>query len=361
MAPRRGSEVALLVRPGARFGCRAGGLCCSDLHALGPLFPGDLERVQAVRADGAEPHPRLQTLTLRTGEDGACVFLSGGRCSLHGTPNKPRLCMRFPYGAVATPAGVRVTTAHRCPCRTLGARPPLDAAEAARSLAGEDGGILKHATIGDRVPLTTRTSMSFARYEVAEAAWIERLGRGEPVASVLGTTAAWPELRGPTWLLVGQTLRGLEDLGTTFDVALAWLGHALLVALGQDDPAPARPWAPFFDAEERATEPGDPDVVLGDFAADLLWDLRWAATGTFDRLATDLTLRDAASRAITQELRALGARPDRAAAEAVMIAEVAGESSPWRQALERAAPLGVRLPGAARATSKSTPARGPRG
>lgn len=46
-----------------------------------------------------------------------------------------------------------------------------------------------------------------------------------------------------------------------------------------------------------------------------------------------------------------------------MIAEVAkeGQAAPWRQALERAAPLGVRLPGAARATPKSTPARGPRG
>ena len=67
---------------------------------------------------------------LNTAADGGCVFLMGDqRCSVHaelGPEAKPEGCRRFPLGLVGTPSGGRITTEHRCPCRTMGDRPDID-------------------------------------------------------------------------------------------------------------------------------------------------------------------------------------------------------------------------------------------
>ena len=66
---------------------------------------------------------------LNTAADGGCVFLMADqRCSVHaqlGAEAKPDGCRRFPLGLAATPNGGRITTDHRCPCRTMGDRPEI--------------------------------------------------------------------------------------------------------------------------------------------------------------------------------------------------------------------------------------------
>ncbi|WP_437312624.1 YkgJ family cysteine cluster protein [Sorangium sp. So ce385] len=348
--PPRGE---LIVRPGARFACVGGGLCCSDLHALGPLARRDVVRLRRRAPDALGRHERIDVMALRAGTDGACVFLSGGACSLHGTADKPLLCRRFPYGAVQTPLGIRVTTAHRCPCRTLGDRPPVRLDEAVRSLRDGRGRLAPHAAVGDRIPFTRRTSLSLARYVAIEAGWIERLVRGETASAVLGVEETWAERHRAFLCELGGALRTVDTLGTAFDHALAWFGHGLLSLLGAPGAPPARPWSAHFDAaERRAPQRRTAAEVLGDFAADALWDLRWAARSTFERLATDLALRLAVADAVARALGAMGLRPDRAAAEAVMIAELAGDSAPWTDALDLTAPFSVRPPAAERSRAR---------
>ena len=79
---------------------------------------------------------------LNTAADGGCVFLMADqRCSVHaqrGAEAKPDGCRRFPLGLVATPNGGRITTDHRCPCRTMGDRPEIRPEDVESSIS--DGG-----------------------------------------------------------------------------------------------------------------------------------------------------------------------------------------------------------------------------
>ena len=131
MAPK---TRPLLVRPGARYACFGDGLCCTDIHGLGPLTRREVTAIRRIDS-GAAPYSELfEDHMLRTAADGGCVFLMADRrCALHaehGPEAKPDGCRRFPLGLVATPSGGRITTEHRCPCPTLGDRPPLDASAA---------------------------------------------------------------------------------------------------------------------------------------------------------------------------------------------------------------------------------------
>ena len=120
----------LLARRGAHYTCFGDGLCCTDLHGLGPLTKKEVKALKLVSPGVIEPPSEegFDEPMLRTRGDGGCLFLGPDRCYLHaalGAEAKPAGCRRFPLGLTATPDGGRVTTRHRCPCRTLGRRPLL--------------------------------------------------------------------------------------------------------------------------------------------------------------------------------------------------------------------------------------------
>ncbi len=329
----------LLVREGARYACTGGGLCCSDIHLIAPITRAETARVERFAPGTVTRDPATRLAVLRTTEAGTCALLDGGRCSLHaalGPGEKPAVCRKFPYGLVATPAGGRITTAHRCPCRTLGDRPPLDLADAERSLRDARGRLEPHGRVPERLPLSRRAAVSFAAYAAQEGALVPQLLAGAAPHPLLGLERALPRLRGDTWGNVGRALRGFTTTGTSLDDAVAWFGHALLAHLGEDDAPPERPWARFFDAAEARAPSGERvEVVLGDWLADALWSLAWLRRGSLDRGLVDLALRWEVALSMTELLASEGARPDRAAAEAVLAAEVAGETSVWEGAVAR--------------------------
>ena len=309
-------------------------MCCSDIHLVGPISRTEATQLRRLVPGSVVFTDRADCLALATGPEHTCVFLHGGRCGLHGTRKKPAICRQFPFSLIATPLGARVTTAHRCTCRLLGDRPLIDLREARASLSGSDGKVRATARVGDRIPLSPRTSISFSSYACAEAPLLERLAAGEAPSAVLGVPPSLPTSRGPTWAQVAETFRG-GDVGTGgFHAAMACFGHGLRLLRDNTDAAPPRPWAPWFDAAEAAAPvPETASAVLGDWAADMVWDLRWAVRSSFDVLCMDLQVRWMVASALANRWQAEGARADRAAAEAVLVVDSVGEAPLWRQAL----------------------------
>ena len=320
----------LRVRTGARFACAGDGLCCTDVHALGPLTRREVRALEAHRAGVTERHPLLAMAVLAPAR-GACPLLGPAGCTVHTTgptPLEPAACRRFPLGLVATPEGGRVTTAHRCPCRTLGARPPLDVAGARRALLA--GGRLRpDREVPARLLLAKGRGVSFARYAAVEETHLQALGRGE-LPFLHATEGSLPPLDTLAWEDVGHQYRAMVD-GTAAGEALATFGDALLAVVEERRlRLRARPWAAAFDRAEARSAAGDPHEVLTDWLADEVYAIPWAGVSSFDRFLRALAARYRVALALARALEATGARADRAAAEAVLVAEIAG-----------AVPLGV--------------------
>jgi hypothetical protein len=327
----------LRVRHGARFRCAGDGMCCSDLHLLGPL--SRLERqlfgvfAQGVvtRADGSA--------VLAVREDHSCAFLDGDGCGLHkrlGRTGKPRACWRFPYGLVATPSGGRVTTAHYCSCRTLGA-PPLDLGEAERSLGDISGRLMADGRFEGDVLLRADESESFAAYEKREGVWIERL-----VSSGDDPRAFAREL-GTSWLAI-DVLSELGDVlartewRTHGGAMLGWFGYGLLALAGEiASGLPERPWRASFERARARSEECSPHAVFADWLADVLWDLEWTSYMPLDRTLGELLVLLDVGYALAARLEAVGARPDCAAAEAVAVIDMTRRSDPWRLSVAKLA------------------------
>ncbi|HTA19539.1 MAG TPA: YkgJ family cysteine cluster protein, partial [Polyangia bacterium] len=129
----------MLVRPGARFTCHADGLCCSDIHVLGPIEEAELVPLRALGHRIVGRDASVDGWAFRVGETGACPFLeSHNLCRVHATRGpqvKPATCRLFPFYLVGTPAGVRVSTSHRdvktLPA-TCGSKPPPPPAMSSR-------------------------------------------------------------------------------------------------------------------------------------------------------------------------------------------------------------------------------------
>ena len=342
----------LLLRPGARFACARGGMCCSDMHLLGPLEQDEAERIRRSRPDAVRVEPLKKRLALVVGEDHRCVLLDPDGCSLHvegGARAKPDVCRRFPYALIATAMGGRVATAHRCPCRTLGDRPPLSITDVESSLAERDGELVPSAIAPDRIPLTARATASIATYAAAEERVLDALLRGVAPAHALGVAPGLPRLRSSSW---GQVAGRFLELGAHPSFAghaLTWFGHGLLAVVG--DPArrelQPRPWRQVFDAAEREARVIEtPEKVIGDHLADHLWCLAWIAWGPFDRARVCAAVLGAVAGALTDVLVREGARPDRAAAEAVMITELAAAHPAWGEVAVSVVPQAQRHDGA---------------
>ena len=83
-APKKSKALGrlrpLLVRPGATYACFGDGLCCTDVHAIGPI--ARKERVYlSIVADGLvayDPNLRTHALKMKK-EDGTCALLDSER------------------------------------------------------------------------------------------------------------------------------------------------------------------------------------------------------------------------------------------------------------------------------------------
>jgi Fe-S-cluster containining protein len=341
---RRPRSTPLLFRPGARFRCAGDGLCCTDVHAVGPLGPKDRRFLRALDPDVVVWNPAAKAHVLETKGDGRCVFLGEAGCAIHaslGEAAKPRGCRRFPIGLTATPDGGRVTTEHRCPCRTLGDRPPLDP-EAARAALQDDRGRLRpDHRVGDRLPTTRRSTVSWSTWRRREEGILDALQAGGRIPEALGADP-FPALEVGTWPQLAAELLDLAAGGRTrFHAALAWAGWALApTEMRRRVTAPPRPWADVFDRAEARTSADTaeaPEVMLRDFLADEVWNLRWAARRPYREAAADLATRAELATRLARTGSRRGRRPDLAMAEALTVVELLGASDLWGSALDRIA------------------------
>ncbi len=325
----------LLVRPMARFDCFGDGLCCTDIHALGPVTRKEKQEVELLAPGALVRNKDLGAPVFRHAESGACVLRSARGCELHaqhGAEAKPNGCSRFPFNLVATPEGGRVTTEHRCPCRTLGERPLITPESALPSLVDARGRLSVNGRVGPKVYLAPGKSVPFARFRAIESAMLALLL--EPQAEVLRVLdiKAFGRLEGERWKDIAESLREERD-GTSYGEAMLWCGNAI-VALQSDTPLEAgkRPWSKSFDIAEQRGGRTTSEAVLRDWIADLLWSLDWVfSSGTFHAGRREIATLYVIARAITERLVRSRTRPDRAAAEAITMVELMRQSAGWER------------------------------
>jgi hypothetical protein len=281
-------------------------------------------------------------------DDGACVFLGEATgdaprpCGLHeaaGGMIKPVTCRRFPYGLTATPSGGRITTYHCCPCRTMGERAALTVEAAEPCLRDRGGRLSSSHRVGPRVRVHGRRWIAFGRWEREESALIARLLDGEEPERVLDRPP-FPRLGRGRWRAVGEALVEIDG-STRLGAAHRFFGDALLARDGVEPPARARPWGDAFDRAERrspVTSAAGGPSAWADYVADWIWAMLWTAEGSFERCRYELATRLALGRDVERRLRALGARPDRAEAEAIMITDLLGTADVWPTLVRRMMP-----------------------
>ena len=331
----------LLVRPGARFACAGDGLCCTDLHALGPMTRSEVKAMRGLVSDSVIHHEDVDAPCMRPGAGGGCAQLNARGCSVHarfGAEAKPSGCRRFPYGLVSTPFGGRVSTEHRCPCRTLGERPALDVADAERSLLDGAGRLEVDEVAPRRIALTADQRVGFERFAALEAGLLQRVLAGEAPDRALGAKP-FPALHEGSWPVLAVELIDLDD-GTRGGVALSWFADALLALYaGYQPPKRARPWRDAFErGAKRSKRPAKPAEVFADWLGDELWMMRWLTWDcTFDVARAELVTRWKAASWVAARLQRQGVRGDQAAAEAVMMAELTACSEHWGDVVDKIA------------------------
>ncbi len=332
----------LTVRPGARYRCFGDGLCCHDIHGLGPLTRKEAVAIRAIDRAGARYDEHFEDTMLRTVADGGCHFLlTDLRCAIHaqlGPEHKPSGCRQFPLGVTATPDGGRVTTEHRCPCRTLGERPALTPEAVLPSVVDRSGRPDPDQRVATVRLEKGKRPVPFSEWRTIERALLDRLASGDPPAEVLGVKP-FPALRRGTWEKEAHEFIEARD-GTRFGYAIAWFGDAILeLVTGSRPRDPARPWADAFDrAEARSPRAATAREVFADWVADVVWGLKWADDQAFEVVRAELATRLAVAERVASRLEAKGVRADRAAAEGVMVVEVVGESEFWGGIVERIVP-----------------------
>jgi hypothetical protein len=327
----------LRIRPGARFTCHADGPCCRSIHALGPILPAEVLRLGPRGRRWTEHDDSVGGLAFRYDARDSCHFRQDdGLCGVHarlGLAAKPAVCRRFPYALVDAPDGLRVTTPHRCPCRTLGDRAPVTAEVVWREIAIDGMPLPISGRVGARLRLDATGELPFERWRTLEAQLLARLAAGDDPARVLGVTPFTPLVRAD-WEDIADTLSDGEP-DSSFAVARAWVGDAIASAL---DGIPMRgdrerPWAAAFDRVARRLGVEQPArTMLADWLADELWSLDWTRLGSFARGRLDLATRLELVKVIARTLAARGRRGDLATAEALMIVDVVGHSDHWDEA-----------------------------
>ena len=326
----------LLVREGARFDCVGDGLCCSDIHAVGALSDDDCEMLAIISEDAVDRHEGEDAAVMMMRSDtGRCVFWGEGGCALHaqlGPDMKPTPCIQFPYALTATPLGGRITTQHRCTCRTLGPLPPVTAEAARPCLLNAEGELKPEHAVLDAVAWSPAETLSFTEYAEREAPLLAALAEGKSLGKVL-EAEPFPALEGMSWPEVVDDL--LEFQGPSRAAhASRWFADAIGFLLERRERTEtARPWADSFDrAQKRIVDPVAPNRVFGDWLADDLWSMRWTHFGSLAHARAEWATRLAIARRIAGWLDISDPVKDNvAAAEAVMIVDVIGTTEPWEK------------------------------
>lgn len=336
----------MLVRQGARFTCHADGLCCSDIHVLGPVEEPELV---ALRPLGHRDHRDHRIVSrdasvagwaFRVGETGACPFLEPDNlCHVHATRGpqlKPATCRLFPFYLVGTPAGVRVSTSHRCTCRSVGARAPLDVARVRAELGVADDRLPLAWTAPARVALDAERDVSFTAWTAREARLLEALNAGVGLPALLG--APFPTLRNDSWEKVAARFCRPAD-ATGFEQAKAWIGEAIRAHVDGTELADRpRPWARFLPrVAARSTRADNREAMLADWLADELWGLGWTRWGSFEQARMDFSTRAAIVTTLEAAFARLGTSPPIATAEAILVVDAVVHSPHW-DAVARALP-----------------------
>lgn len=340
VARRTSARNLLIARPGACFTCHADGSCCTSIHLLGPVTKAEMVPVERLRKGSVVWETSIRGHVFAYKENGTCVFLRDDNlCGVHakiGVENKPATCRKFPFSLVATPDGRRVVTAHRCSCRTMGERAPIDPLTVESEIRIEGEPLRSERTVLGRVPVAPRKSVSFATWKTIEAELLGRLEKQENPWKVLGVKP-FPKLaKRRAWADIAEDFQDQFD-DSAFEVAKSWFGDAILnVTEGEPYPKRERPWSRFYDgAEKRATLKRKPIEMLNDFLADAIWSFDWLAYGSFARGRYEMATRLAVADSIGKHLIKRGVRPDRAYAEALLVIELVGITEHW----EEVAPL----------------------
>ena len=336
-----------MVRADARYACFGDGLCCTDIHAIGPISLGERTRLRLVHEGIVAHDPRddVHVLVMRAGS-GTCIFLEEGRCAVHtplGGLLKPLACKQFPISLTATPDGGRITTEHKCPCRTLGDRPALTV-EDARPAVTQRGKLAPVVRVGKQVPLTHERSIPFAEYRAQESELMARVRAATSADEISQALypVAFPPLETGSWVaLVGQ-LSALSG-ATRLEHVMRWLADAVVACTAASDPAASAkpgpealrgegvpPWRDAFERGiERSSEALDPLAMLQDFVLDQLWAMHWFDEFPFQHFRAELATRVRLFDQLYGWLVADGLRPDQAAAEAILIVELGGSTDWW--------------------------------
>ena len=337
-APPKSKPRPLIARPGARFTCFSDGLCCTDIHALGPMTRSEVKAVKKLIPDAVIYNDDVDGHCMRPAEGGGCAQLEKGLCGIHanhGPEHKPSGCRRFPYGLVSTPDGGRVTTEHRCPCRTLGERPEIDLEDAERSLLDGAGRIEVDQEAPEKVDLTVEDEVEWSRYAEIEKAMLERLAAGDKPEDVLGAKP-FPDLCKSAWQVQAAEFLDMKD-DTAGGYAMEWFGDALLALCeGHTPPPRKRPWdGTFQKGIARSEQPRDSEVMIRDWVSDELWMLRWLEWDCpFDVARAELATRVACVRWLLERLQAEGVRADQATAEAIMMVELGACTNQWPETVD---------------------------
>ena len=304
----------LSVRAGARFACVGDGLCCTDVHLLGPVARAERAPIEEARPGAIVRGRRLAVLAPK--DNGHCTFHADDmRCAIHSSRLLPRSCTRYPFLLAATPTGARIGTDHRCPCRTMGERPLLRIEDALPSLLDRRGRLSVDRRIEGRIPIERRRHVSFTRYEGIEG---ERLGRiSEPL-----------NLGGKRWQALAWRMDEIARAPTRWGAMHAAFARGIEAVAERREVVPfARPWAESFArAAARSVVVRDPEEMLCDWAADVIWALEWTFSMSLTDAEAEIGLRAEIARALA---RSIGTRVDAAMAEAIAIVEVAGLSEDW--------------------------------
>ena len=329
----------LLVRAGARFDCVGDGLCCSDIHAVGALSDEDCRMLEMISEDAVDRHEAEDAAVLMMRSDtGRCVFWSEQGCAIHaqvGPQLKPTPCIQFPYALTATPSGGRISTQHRCTCRTLGPLPPVRAEEAKACLVGSNGELKPEHAVFDEVFWSQDESLPFGEYTARETGLIGALLEGTNLMTVLDAQP-FPTLRGMSWSEVADEMHDFRG-PTRAAFAARWFGDAIAFLVDRRERTErGRPWADSFErAAERVVDPVSPNRVFGDWIADDIWSMRWTRFGSLARARSELVTRLAIARCIAGWLDISTPKQDNiSAAEAVMIVDVIGTTDAWEKVQE---------------------------
>lgn len=331
MQPTR--RQPLLVRAGTRFVCHADGVCCSDVHTLGPIKPAELVPLRRLLPDPATLDPSVKGMAFRT-QGGGCVFLRDDHlCRVHaelGVATKPATCRRYPFNLVQTPVGLRVVTPHRCPCRTLGPRPLVTPESVAEEIVIPDAPLDPDYSVSGDLRLNRNERVRFAAWLPIEALWITQLCNTRDPAFSLQSDP-WPQLRGMDWQAIAAKFCKAND-GSSFETAKSLMGFAIAAAReGKEIPALTRPWSRFFDAAEKRVlqAPQTANEMYGDWLADELWSLQWTQYGSFARGRVDLATRLDLAKRLAASFEQQGLRLERAVAEALLVVDVVTHCELW--------------------------------